>query len=94
MQTSWPISKYLFFKGAISLTIGIPIYLCITSNTQRPFGTWLDYAGIIIWLSGMYFETVADYQKNTFKSDPSVKIKYVIKDYGNIRGTQITLAKH
>jgi steroid 5-alpha reductase family enzyme len=34
---------------------------------------WLDFAGIGIWLVGMFFETIGDYQLARFKRDPENK---------------------
>jgi steroid 5-alpha reductase family enzyme len=34
---------------------------------------WLDFAGVVVWLIGFYFESVGDYQLKQFKKNPANK---------------------
>jgi steroid 5-alpha reductase family enzyme len=46
----------------------------IPAGSTRPIGTQ-DYIGWGIWVLGMVFEVVADFQKSSFKANPDNKVK-------------------
>ena len=60
-------SLYLIFifQALLAWIISLPIFFAIHSTTEE-LG-YLDWLGIVLWLTGMYFETVADYQLWKFK---------------------------
>jgi steroid 5-alpha reductase family enzyme len=67
----WLIHSYLqvfILQGLFMLTIVYPVIFL--HNKQANSLNWLDLAGVIIWLTGFIFESVADYQKNKFKQIP------------------------
>ena len=47
-----------------------------TAPFRKDFG-WLGVIGIIIWLVGFTFESVADLQKNRFRAQPQNKGKFI-----------------
>ncbi len=63
-------SLYLVFglQAILAWIISIPLLLAL--NSPAPLG-WLDTAGIVLWLVGMFFESVGDYQLMRFKSKRS-----------------------
>ncbi len=55
-------------QGILTLTISLPIQVGIGRGTNW---TTLCYVGLAIWLTGLVFETLGDYQLATFKADPA-----------------------
>ena len=82
MRRSWgkKANKTAYFKifllqGALSLIIGHPLYLIHILDSKSSFGTLFDYLGLALWVLGFALETIADQQKNAFKSRPQNKGK-------------------
>lgn len=48
----------------------------ITVNEPQPIGVFF-WIGLVVWLIGMFFETVADAQKSKFKADPDNKGDFI-----------------
>jgi steroid 5-alpha reductase family enzyme len=63
-------SLYLVFwlQALLAWVISLPLLGAFASNA--PIG-WLDYAGILLWLTGMIFEAGGDWQLARFKRDPA-----------------------
>jgi len=63
-------SLYLVFwlQAGLAWIISLPLLGAFASNT--PIG-WLDYAGMLLWLTGMIFEAGGDWQLARFKRDPT-----------------------
>lgn len=55
------------FQAALACFIGLP--LLVAASAASPLG-WLDYLGVGLWLTGMFFEVVGDYQLTQFKAKP------------------------
>lgn len=53
--------------------VAIPIVLGITGTLVIPL--WQQYLGMLIWLTGFFFEAVGDYQLTKFKKNKSNKGK-------------------
>ena len=51
----------------LMLLISLP--LLVVHQNSAPIGL-LDYLGVVLWVIGFGWETVADYQKNKFKNQP------------------------
>jgi steroid 5-alpha reductase family enzyme len=62
-------SFYIVFglQAALAWVISMPLAASISG--QAPIGA-LDYAGMVLWMLGMFFESVGDFQLARFKSDP------------------------
>jgi len=60
---------YIFLSQAFLLIIISSPILFILQSSASPL-TWSDYLGIGIYLIGMYFETIADWQVYLFKTHP------------------------
>lgn len=65
-------SAYLIFgfQAVIAWLVALPLFYAIDSTAPL---SYLDWLGISLWLIGMYFETVADYQLWKFKQNPDNK---------------------
>lgn len=63
-------SLYLVFvlQAVLAWVVALPLMGALASNT--PLG-WLDALGAAVWLAGIVFESVADWQLARFKADPS-----------------------
>lgn len=66
---------FLFFQyQAISnVILAIPFFI-ITDNVKTEI-SWLEYAGVFIWVVSLVGESIADQQLSNFKKDPSNKGK-------------------
>jgi len=67
----WLIRSYLqvfILQGFFMFAIVYPILML--NKTHSTNFTYLDGFGIIVWLTGFVFESVADYQKNIYKQLP------------------------
>lgn len=62
-------SLYIVFglQAALACFIGLP--LLVAASSASALG-WLDFLGVGLWLAGMVFEVVGDYQLARFKADP------------------------
>ncbi len=67
-------SLYIVFglQAALAWVISLPLAAAISG--QAAIG-WLDYAGMALWLTGMFFEAVGDWQLSRFRKDPQNKGK-------------------
>jgi steroid 5-alpha reductase family enzyme len=54
-------------QGAVMWVVSLPLQL--GQQSERPLG-WLDAAGFALWLVGIFFETVGDWQLARFKANP------------------------
>jgi steroid 5-alpha reductase family enzyme len=58
-------------QGAVILVVASP-FIASIATPGRPLGT-LDLIGVSVWLTGMYFETIGDWQLLRFKRNPANK---------------------
>lgn len=72
----WWVSLFKVFllQGTLLWVISLPVQVGQVPGEPRSL-SWLDGLGILIWFAGFLFETVADWQLESFKSDPSSKGK-------------------
>jgi steroid 5-alpha reductase family enzyme len=63
-------SLYLVFglQAGLAAVISLPLMAAIESS--RPL-SWLDAAGVMLWLVGFVFEAGGDWQLTRFKADPA-----------------------
>jgi steroid 5-alpha reductase family enzyme len=61
--------KVYWLQIFLMFIVGLPIFAAHESTD--PDLNWINILGIIIWLLGLSWESVADYQKNKFKSNPA-----------------------
>ncbi len=63
-------SVYIVFglQGLLAWLIAMPLAAALSGSA--PLG-WLDLAGVVLWLTGMFFECVGDAQLARFKRDPA-----------------------
>ncbi len=66
--------KVFLLQGVLMWIISAPIIAAQTSGFPA-IVTPLDYIGFLIWIFGMLFETIGDYQLMHFKANPSNKGK-------------------
>ena len=59
--------QIFMLQGLFMLVIALPVYYV---NFSQPVQMgWLDVSGILLFMTGFYFEVVGDYQLSKFKSD-------------------------
>lgn len=65
-------SLYLVFilQALLAWVISLPLLGAALSPAPQSLG-WLDVAGIVLWATGLFFETVGDWQLSLFKRDPA-----------------------
>jgi len=61
--------KVYWLQIFLMIIVGLPIFAAHAS--VNPQLSWINILGIILWLLGLAWESVADYQKNKFKSNPA-----------------------
>jgi steroid 5-alpha reductase family enzyme len=83
MRNSWGESykitayfKVFMLQGVLAIIIGYPLFL--VSQSDPGAFTILDGIGLSIWLYGFLVESIADYQKDRFKSNPENKGKIIM----------------
>lgn len=83
MRNSWGDSfkvkayfRVFMLQGVLSIVIGYPLY--IISQKQASALTYLDILGISLWCYGFLVESIADYQKDRFKSNSINKGKIIM----------------
>ncbi|MBT8446470.1 MAG: DUF1295 domain-containing protein, partial [Gammaproteobacteria bacterium] len=59
-----------YLQAVLASLVALPLLGAIRGTA--PLG-WLDYAGIGLWVFGMYFEVIGDAQLARFKADPGNK---------------------
>jgi steroid 5-alpha reductase family enzyme len=76
----WWISFFQTFllQGVLMWLISAPLLAAQYYNQNNSLGIF-DYAGIILWITGFFFETTGDIQLAIFKADPSNKGKVMDK---------------
>lgn len=68
----WWVSLLTVFvlQGTIMWFVAMPLLVALYySPSASSFGI-IDALGVIVWFTGLFFETVGDYQMAKFKSDP------------------------
>jgi len=71
------------FQAVLAWIISMPLWPALTVASTF---TWWDLAALLLWLGGMLFETVGDWQLARFKSNPANKGK--VMDHGLWRYTR------
>jgi steroid 5-alpha reductase family enzyme len=72
----WWISFWTVYllQGLIMWFVGLPVWVAMRG--AEPSGlTWIDGLGLAVFLGGLFFETVGDWQLTRFKADPANKGK-------------------
>lgn len=70
--------QVFMLQGAIMLAIATPIIMVNTSNV--PGLTFFDLLGFVVWMLGLFFESVADYQLYLFLQDPANRGLILMKE--------------
>ena len=67
----------------ISINVGLWVFITLlptlilnSKQKDKPLG-YRDYAGWGLWLAGMLIESIADFQKYTFRQNPSNHDKWI-----------------
>lgn len=58
------LGQIYLLQGAVVLIVGLPIFIAF-SQVQTPF-TWINWAGLGLWVIGFFFESVGDWQLDRF----------------------------
>lgn len=72
-------------QGLLLVWIALPLEVAAVKKSAAPIG-WLDYFGVLLWLVGMTFETVGDFQMARFQTDPTNEGR--VMDHGLWRYTR------
>ena len=72
-------------QGVLMWVVSLPVQVGQVPATP-PSLTWIDYLGAAVWLVGLLFESVGDWQLARFKADPANKGK--VMDRGLWRYTR------
>ncbi|MBY9014993.1 MAG: DUF1295 domain-containing protein [Candidatus Lokiarchaeota archaeon] len=76
--------RIYLFQGLIIFLVGFPeLFANLSIN---PILNWLDIVGIVLWITGFYFEMIGDYQLRKFLKNPENKGK--VMDQGLWKYTQ------
>lgn len=62
--------KVFLLQGILLWVISTPL-LAAQLNPSPAVLIWLDYAGLLVWAIGFYFEAVGDWQLMRFKANPA-----------------------
>jgi steroid 5-alpha reductase family enzyme len=65
--------QIFMLQGLLLLVIAYPITL--TNHSRETGLSYLDLAGVVLWITGFFFEAVGDFQLSRFKRDPGNKGK-------------------
>lgn len=59
--------------------VDMPVVLVnmLPAQSHPSFGTIFDIIGVILWVAGFLFETIADAQKSAFRHNPDNKDKFI-----------------
>jgi len=68
---------YWSLQGVWVFLTALPVLLVNTRTGSHAGLMWTDAIGLAIWLAGFVIETVADYQKFVFRSDPANKGRFI-----------------
>jgi steroid 5-alpha reductase family enzyme len=81
----WLVSLFRVFilQGVLMWVISVPVTITQRATTHL---FWLDYVGLAIWLVGLFFEAIGDFQLASFKARPDSKGK--VMDRGLWRYTR------
>lgn len=66
------ISLFTVFglQGVLMWIVSLPVQVAPLAQEPAQI-TWLDFLGVALWATGMFFETVGDIQLARFKADPA-----------------------
>lgn len=83
----WWVSLLTVFllQGVILWIVSMPIQVAMVTAATKPLG-WLDLAGVVLWIFGLFFEAVGDFQMARFQADPQHADR--VLDYGLWRLTR------
>lgn len=70
-KTNLPLKFFFFYQAQAVLIVilSLPIYLI--SLNPDPDLSWIEVAGVVVWLAGFIGESIADRQLKQFKSNPA-----------------------
>ena len=66
---------FLFYQAQASWVILFSIPFLIVSQNKREIWIWYDFTALLIWISAILGESLADLQLNRFRKDPQNKGK-------------------
>ena len=71
-QQFWWVSLFTVFllQGTIMWFVAMPLLVGLYHSPSASSLGIVDVIGIVVWFTGLFFETVGDYQMARFKSDP------------------------
>eukprot|EP01097_Dermamoeba_algensis_P001830 TRINITY_DN1703_c0_g1_i2.p1 TRINITY_DN1703_c0_g1~~TRINITY_DN1703_c0_g1_i2.p1 ORF type:complete len:258 (-),score=14.05 TRINITY_DN1703_c0_g1_i2:90-863(-) len=67
---------YWLIQGVWVFVCALPVFL-VNTNSSEPGLNLLDVIGWLVYLAGLAIETVSDYQKDVFRSNPANHDKFI-----------------
>ena len=71
-QKPWEFLKFWLFQGLAVWVIMLPSSFLLTTSQDKPINL-IMLLGMVIWIVGLTIETIADWQKFSFKNLPKNK---------------------
>ncbi len=65
--------QIFMLQGLLLLVIAYPVIL--TNHSRKEGISYLDLVGVVLWITGFFFEALGDFQLSRFKRDPGNKGK-------------------
>ncbi len=79
------LAVVFLLQGVLMWIVSLPVQAAVVAVEPQSL-VWLDAVGIVLWATGMLFETVGDWQLAAFKADPNNRGK--VMDRGLWRHTR------
>jgi steroid 5-alpha reductase family enzyme len=67
-RNAYALRKVFLLQAALIWLVSIPVQ---AGMYQRGFPLWVAVAGLVVWLCGLAFESIGDWQLARFKSNPA-----------------------
>lgn len=68
----WALKHVYLNQGCVQFVVGVPVLLAIVQPAPALFGP-IAWVGVALYVIGLYFEAVGDWQMDRFRADPANK---------------------
>ena len=65
----WSLFAVFLLQGGLMWFISLPLQIAAAEAAQTKFGA-IDFLGLALWCTGLFFEAVGDWQLHRFKTQP------------------------
>jgi steroid 5-alpha reductase family enzyme len=70
--TTWSLYGVFGLQGVLAWVVSLPVQIAMQDSSPGSLG-WLAIVGAAVWVIGLFFEAVGDWQLTRFKADPANK---------------------